>query len=180
MTNARALTTVFILLISLSFVSCVEKFPRTASDNTGILVIPHKAVNDTSRDGYSFRYVLSYSPQTPVQIMINPCAQDFLIYNNIPAGQYEFEKITLFANSNMASYSTTIKKDYPIYNECTFEIKAKSITLLDKSFNVSKKMKGIDTTIQVHGFETIDNEQRKKIIQDISNIENAKQWNLPE
>jgi hypothetical protein len=166
-----------LLLIGIGFVSCVEKFPRTVSENEGVLIIPHKAVNKSmNKNGYGYRYHFNYSPQTPAEIIINPCSKKFFAITNFPAGKYQLDSMTVYGNTNPLSVSVTIMRDVPISENYSFEIKPGHITVFEKSFNVYKEDTGYKKTTQYRCFEDISEDQRKEIREALSKIENIGDW----
>ncbi len=170
-----------LLLIVIGLTSCSHKLPLPSSREEGILVIAHEALNNTERNWYAFRYLLSHSPGTDQKIKIWPEANSLFIYKNFPVGKYQIDAITLFPIQHRSIRVLQGVQTYPLYGPSTtsFEIKPNHITLLDKKFIVSKDGTDPNYFSQRHKFKTLNEQDKKKIIKKLAEYENADSWILP-
>ncbi len=94
--------------------SCSTKMPHHAHPERGIVAIPVQATN-TSRMAF-YRYYKIYTDITPVRVIkIFPRQGEMIVYSKeLPAGEYNFNKIKIILNGNVAySKQHTVERVIP-------------------------------------------------------------------
>ncbi|MCP4670797.1 MAG: hypothetical protein GY857_05775 [Desulfobacula sp.] len=174
----RIVTTVFLLTTLIGLTACVHNFPQQTSVNEGVLIIPHKADNQTEATEFGYYYYLEYTPETSVKIKIMPnTSKDFFMIPNFPAGKYRATHVVTVGirDRRVNAYeSRKIKRIRTI----PFEIKPGEVTILDNSFDVSKEGSASQWT-QYRDIGPLFKEAKDKIIQKLSKFKNSQLWILP-
>ncbi len=182
------------LIIVISTLSCSQKLPIPASEDTGVLIIPTKITNNTD---FEFAYYFSclysrvkFSPEKQkVQIEVFPNkGEDFIIVNDFPQGEYQIyaTKIMNAPILNLDLFTDTISSISRLYSPIPFKIRARHITLLTYSLKidqnwVDKNRTGTDIEEDMQtefNIIPLANSQLLKLIDDIQTLPNVDLYKL--
>ncbi len=165
------------IFLALSLISCSQKFPKPSSDETGVLVIAHEAVNETEHN-FAYKYILKSLPEIDVEIRIMPSTtSDFIMINNFPVGTFWISGVTTMPVNSGTSIPLTIGGERTI-NGDSFEIKPNQVTLLSSRFEVLKKTLSDSRSRQSWKFKILDENTKKELINSLKKLENSELWNF--
>ena len=179
MRQNKALIFTLIILFVVTLISCSQKFPKPVSKEVGMLVIAHKATNETKND-FGYKYVLKHLPETSAEIKIMPnTTSQFIMIENFPVGTYWISGITTIGVHSGLDIPSMFKHEGSI-NGDSFEIKPNHVTLLNSRFVVLKKHTTPSRWIQNREFEKLDEKSKIEIINDLKKLENSELWIFPD
>lgn len=171
-----------LILFSLTITACSQKLPVPKSKEEGILVIPHKAIDEYSNgnEGFGYSFILRTYPESPVEIKLVPStSKDYFIIENFPVGKYWIKGLATRGVMSSSAFPTTWEDEESVFGG-SFEIKPNRITLLKNSFNVKREVVGVERLLTSYDIKPVPLEQKKKIIEQLGKLENAELWTLPE
>jgi len=175
MRQNRALVVTVIIFCIVTLISCSQKFPKPISKESGMLVIAHKATNE-SKHKFAFKYILNYLPETSAEIKIMPSiTSEFILIDNFPVGEYWISGVTSIGvhSGNVTPMSLRNKRTI---NGDSFEIKPNHVTLLNSRFVVLTKMITDNRSRQTCNFEMLDDKSKKEMVNDLKKLENSELW----
>ncbi len=168
---------VMIILCVFTLFSCSQKFPKPISKEEGVLVIAHKATNETQFD-FGFKYELKYLPEASVKIKIKPSIKsDFIMVDHFPVGEYWITGVTTLPDHSGTTIPMSLRNEKTI-NGDSFEIKPKHITLLNSKFVVINSMRTDSGTVQSWKLEKLDDKSRNELVNNLKILENSKLWSF--
>jgi hypothetical protein len=179
MIQKKAFIVTIIVLFFITLISCSQKFQKPLSNEVGMLVIAHKATNE-SKQNFPYKYVLKHLPETSVEIKIMPSiTSEFIMIDNFPVGKYWISGVTTMGVHSGHSTPLALRKERAI-NGDSFEIKPNHVTLLNSRFVVLNKMITDSRSRQTWKLEVLDGKSKTVIVNDLKKLENANLWNFPD
>jgi hypothetical protein len=180
MKSGKVLKLLILFLSIVTIISSCQKFPVPSSENEGILIIPHEGFNNTEKSSFGYNYILKIQrfPNYNESIKLYPSMEKkFFISKPLPTGEYKITGLTAVGIRNNSTRASRLKNEIAL-SGAFFDIIPNAITILDEKFVVRKKKRIAKSWRQSWEFEFVDDEYKKKMIEQFKDLKNFKLWTI--
>jgi len=157
---------------------CAQKLPVNTGDDVGMLAIAMMG-QKTGRGEFIFSYELSHSTAHEARINIVPGAGEKFIFSDVlPAGEYEFDTVTMYAKPTINTLSPINKESQRLGQPVSIHIEPGKISLLPALLRVHIKPGDAEEFYQEISWVGLDEQATEMLKKRLGAMENAGGWQI--